>query len=411
MISIHRILSAFLLLSVLGAAGSAQTAGTAAPAATASAAASTAPAAAPEPQTPAPAPAPAAAAAPTWSVGPIDFAGSVDVFYGYNFNHPTSDLSQLYNFDDKVNQFSLNMAKLTLSHTADPVGFQIDVGLGRSFDIFNRQASEKAGDGFRYVEQAFVSLKPAKAKGFQVDFGKFVTTAGAEVIESQSNWNYSRSLLFSWAIPYYHFGIRTSAPIGKSFTAGVQLVNGWNNVGDNNHGKTVGLTGTYTNKRFAWTNTYYVGPENDRNEANPKGKGVRHLYDTVLLITPPTNKWTAYVNFDYGQNNNGPDSLVSVSKWYGVAGAFHYQPTSKWSFTPRAEWFKDRDGFSTGVAQTLKEFTLTAEYKMVEGLLARLEYRGDFSDQPFFDRGDSVGVGKNQHTLSMGIVAYFGPKR
>ena len=39
-----------------------------------------------------------------------------------------------------------------------------------------------------------MSFKPAKAKGFEVDFGKFVTSAGAEVIESYSNWNYSRSL-------------------------------------------------------------------------------------------------------------------------------------------------------------------------------------------------------------------------
>ena len=39
-----------------------------------------------------------------------------------------------------------------------------------------------------------------------MDFGKFVTSAGAEVIESKDNWNYSRSLLFAYAIPYWHFG-------------------------------------------------------------------------------------------------------------------------------------------------------------------------------------------------------------
>jgi len=36
------------------------------------------------------------------------------------------------------------------------------------------------------VEQAYVTFKPAKAKGFELDFGKFVTSAGAEVIESYS---------------------------------------------------------------------------------------------------------------------------------------------------------------------------------------------------------------------------------
>ncbi len=66
------------------------------------------------------------------------------------------------------------------------------------------------------------------------------------MIETNANWNYSRSLLFAWAIPYYHFGLRTTFPVGAHFTGGVQVVNGWNNIEDNNSGKTVGLTGAFT---------------------------------------------------------------------------------------------------------------------------------------------------------------------
>ena len=73
-------------------------------------------------------------------------------------------------------------------------------------------------------------MKPPKAKGFEADLGKLVASAGAEVIEAKDNWNYSRSLLFAWAIPYCHFGLRTSMPVSKTETVGVQLVNGWNNV-------------------------------------------------------------------------------------------------------------------------------------------------------------------------------------
>ena len=93
---------------------------------------------------------------------------------------------------------------------------------------------------YKHVLQAYVSLKPTNWHGVQVDFGKFVTSAGAEVTETHLNWNYSRSLLFANG-PYYHFGLRTTAPLSKNFTAGVQLVNGWNNVEDNNAAKTVGL--------------------------------------------------------------------------------------------------------------------------------------------------------------------------
>ena len=361
--------------------------------------------AAPAGQTPAPAPAPAAApAAPTWSVGPIDFSGLVDGYYSFDFNHPAGG-NQLYNFDVQANQFSLNMVKLSMSHTADPVGFQVDLGFGRAFDIIH--ASEPAGPSFlRNIEQAYVTWKPLKSNGLQLDFGQFVTSAGAEVIESNANWNYSRSLLFAWAIPYYHFGLRVTEPVGKYFTGGIQLVNGWNNTEDNNSGKTIGLIANFAGKKVAWNNNYYTGPENAGTN-----KGFRNLYDTTLLFTP-ADKFNAYVNFDYGQNRSFDVNNVGLTqKWYGIAAAAKFQFTGKIALTPRVEWFNDHNGFSTGTAQTLKEFTITYEYRWVEGLLSRLEYRHDWSNVDFFERGSTPNATKNQDTLTFAMIAFFGPKR
>ena len=351
-------------------------------------------------QAPAPAPAAAPAAAPPpWSVGPIDFSGLIDGYYTFNFNHPASGNNGLYNFDTKANQFSLSMAKLSMSHATDPIGFQVDLGFGKTFDLVN---GGEPGIGIKNIEQAYVSWKPkGKDSGFQMDFGKFVTSAGAEVIESNANWNYSRSILFAWAIPYYHFGARFTETKGH-FTGGFQVVNGWNNVEDNNSGKTLGFVGNITTSKISWMNNYYTGPENPHTNT-----GWRNLYDTTVLLTP-TGKFNAYVNFDYGQNKSGAGTLESTSKWYGVAGAAKFQMNDKNAITPRIEWFKDKDGFSTGTAQSLKEFTFTYEYKWTQGLLARLEYRRDWSDKPFFERG-SVGLSDHQDTFALGVVAFFGP--
>ena len=46
-----------------------------------------------------------------------------------------------------------------------------------------------------------------------------------------------------------------------------------------------------------------------------------------------------------------------------------------------------------------------------EGLLIRPEYRHDWSDSRTFDRGNQAANWKNQDTLLVGFVAYFGPKR
>ncbi len=354
---------------------------------------------APPAQTPAPAPA-AAPASPTWSIGPIDFSGMADVYYSQNFNNPATRTNELYNFDVQAQQFSLDMAKFSLSHSPDPVGFQVDFGFGKAFTLIH--ANESEPQIFQYLEQAYISFKPPKAGGLELDFGEFVTSAGAEVIESYSNWNYSRSLLFAWAIPYYHFGLRTSFPVGKHFTGGVQVVNGWNNIEDNNTGKTVGLNGTVTYTKFNWANTWYGGPEN----ANTN-KGWRNLFDTVLNLTPP-GKANAYINYDWGRN---AFPVAGAATWWGIAGALHIQATSKIAFTPRVEYFNDHDGFSTGTPQHLKEVTLTGEYKWLEGVLTRFEYRRDWSDEPFFQAGTIPNSTKNQDTLTVAMIGFFGPKR
>jgi hypothetical protein len=344
---------------------------------------------------------PTPAPAPVWSVGPIDFSGLIDVYADKNFNNPASGFNGLRNFDLKANQFSLNMAKLSLEHGADPVGFRVDFGFGRAFETVHHSGEPNDAPGImRNVEQAYVSLKPPKAKGLQVDVGKFVTSAGAEVIETMSNWNYSRSLLFAWAIPYYHFGVRTSLPVGPHFTGGFQLVNGWNNVEDNNSGKTIGLNGTFTGKKVTWSHVYYTGPENGGSN-----KGWRQLYDTNLLLTP-SDAFNAYINYDYGQNKSpGPGK----AHWTGIAAAAK-MTKGMLSVIPRIEWFNDANGFSTGTTQKVKEFTLTGELKMKEGFFTRIEYRHDWSNEEFFERG-STGSSKHQDTVLIGFVAFFGPKR
>jgi hypothetical protein len=334
---------------------------------------------------------------PAWSAGEIRFSGLIDGYYDLNFNHPSSGTNLYRNFDVKANQFSLNMAKLTLEHDADPVGFKIDLGFGRAFTLFH--ATEPGGDILNWVPQAYVSLKPKNWKGTQFDFGKFYTSAGAEPTENNLNWNYSRSLLYANG-PYYHFGLRVTQPVNDKLGVGFQLVNGWNNVEDNNSGKTIGLTTALAFKKWSWFNNYYTGPEKPRTN-----KGFRNFYDTVLTLSP-SDAASFYLNLDYGTEK----MLTGGSQdWIGVAGAAHFTK-GHWAFTPRLEYYYDKDGFITGTAQKLKEVTLTGEYKWAEGLLSRLEYRRDWSDQPVFERGTG-GTNKNQDTVLFGLVAFFGPKR
>jgi hypothetical protein len=321
-----------------------------------------------------------------------------------------------------------------MAHSPDPVGFEFDIAYGDTMtDIYNANPTPLGASAFdQFVENAFVSFKPAKAKGFEIDFGKFVTTAGAEVIESYSNWNYSRSLLFSFAIPYNHFGLRTSWPMGKKWTGGLQIVNGWNNTVAFNSGPTYGLNVAGTYAKWGLVLDWYGGPGNYGTNT-----GWKNLYDTTLTLTPSA-KFSAYLNYDYGINKteNTVFKNGSLVNWQGVATSWHFQLTPKVAFTPRFEFFDDPEGaamlggsvFSNGtpVSQEVKEGTLTLEYKFLEGLMWRGEYRYDWSNKPFFlvgaqcsanfstcVPGTAVGLGNSNHqnTLTFAIIGYFGPKR
>lgn len=348
---------------------------------------------------------------PVWNLGPVDFSGFLDGYSSYNYNRPgnaaNGQINDLYNFNDKTDQFSLSALDLTLNHNPDPIGVHADFVAGRTNTLIHA-ASEKDTDN--YVEQAYVSATPPRTHGSEFDFGQFASSAGAEVIPAMSNWNYSRSLLFVWAIPYYHFGLRTSTPFTKTWTAGLQVVNGWNDVVANNGGVTLGLTSALTKPKYAWDLNDYTGPQNHDTQ-----KGYRNLVDTTLLLTP-TAKFSAYLNYDYGQNrtpasgSGNTAAPASSAHWSGVAFAAHEQVTGKVALTARYEYFDDNSGFSTGTAQDVQEFTGTWEFKWIQGLLTRVEYRQDWSDVPFFHKGNT-GMVDAQSTMTVAFIAFFGPKR
>ena len=361
----------------------------------------------PAPADPQPPAAPAVPAAPpapppsAWTKHGTDFSIWLDGYADYNFNQPASGYNDLRNFDYRSDTGHLSLAKISIDHAPAPLGFHFDVGFGQSLTAIH--APDPGLDGMKYVEQAYVSVKPKSWKGLEVDFGKFVTSAGAEVIEAYSNWNYSRSLLFSWAIPYYHMGLRASFPVGPHFTGGVQLVNGWNNDRDNNGAKTIGLNGAYAWKKVTWSNNYYGGNEKDK-----PGKGVRNLYDTTVQYNQNDNT-SYYVNFDWGREAK-TTANGGASTWTGVAFAARRAIGKKYAVASRIEFFNDIDGFSTGVKQNVKEVTFTGEYKLNNYLVTRAEVRNDWSDKAFFTQ-NGYTYGKNQVTALIALMAYFGPKK
>jgi hypothetical protein len=327
----------------------------------------------------------------------LSVTGSVDVNYNYNFNTPASMVNGYRNFDVKENQFNINLAKITLQKNASPVGFRIDVGYGQAMDLVNSNANLGSQPSLRNIEQAYITAVIPWGNGLTVNAGKMVTHMGGEVIESASNINYSRSLLFTLAIPYGHLGICASYPFSSKFSATLYLYNGWNDVDENNTDKTLGAEITWTpSDKFTFIENYIGGAE----ESNSTKK--RHVFDTVINLQASTPLFLT-LNADYGQEAIGSGLAV----WKGLALTGKYTLTEKATLAARGEYYNDQSGFTSGAAQILKEVTLTYEYKFTSSLLTRLEYRADFSDQNTFEDATGSFTKNNQSTILVGAIYSF----
>jgi hypothetical protein len=336
-------------------------------------------------------------------MGSTRLSGLVDGYYGYNFNQPHSRVSALRAFDGPANQFALNLVELALDRPSEAVkshlGYHLALGFGQAVNAVN--AAEPGGLGFaQYLKEAYFSyLAPVGRSGLLVDFGKFVTPHGAEVIETKDNWNYSRGLLFAYAVPFYHFGLRAKYVFSGKYALSGYLVNGWNNVVDNNTGKTVGVSfGWNPHQKFGLVQNYMLGPEMAGTNQH-----WRQLTDTVVTFSP-TERLALMVNYDYGRG----DRLAAVPQpvsWTGWAGYLRYAFQDRNALALRYEWYNDPDGFTTGKAQQVKELTGTFEHRVAHNLITRLEFRRDYSNQSSFLKGDLPVRGQN--TLTAGMTFTF----
>jgi hypothetical protein len=71
----------------------------------------------------------------------------------------------------------------------------------------------------------------------------------------------------------------------------------------------------------------------------------------------------------------------------------------------------DRGALFSGTSQTIKEETMTFEYKVAEGFLFRNEWRTDLSNQRYFYTNTLGILKKQQNTATIGLVWWFGGKQ
>ena len=351
----------------------------------------------------------------------LAISGYVDVSAIYNFAESDPGVGRTNRgrvFDTEPEGFTPHAAELVLEKPiADdaPIGFRTDLFFGDDAELIHSTglgATVPNGDISDHfdLQQAYVTVRAPLGNGLDFKVGKFVTLLGAEVIESPANWNFSRSYLFGYAIPFTHTGALATYGFGElgSVTGGV--VNGWDNVDDNNKGKS--LLGNVTlipMQGVTLAANGITGPEQtDNNRDN------RTVIDLVGTWQP-LEALTLMANYDYGHEDAGRSTSFDAKNWTGVALYAKYALTSKWALAGRWEWFDDKNNFRTaltgrdGSAPASIDFfgyTFTSQWQLYEHVLARLEYRHDQAGERILFH-DSNSLQNYQDTVAAELIYQF----
>jgi hypothetical protein len=330
----------------------------------------------------------------------VKLGGTIDSYYGLNLDHGQGFTVPTRAFDG-VPGLRLAYAKITGAVEFGPAALRVDLGFAPTATSVTNF----------FVQQAYATYRfgPVVA----IDFGRFVTIAGAEVIEAKDNWLYSRSLLFTFAIPFAHTGARAvlTFPDGVTIQAGV--VNGWDDdalgtagVADlNGHGWVTGpqKTGMF---QLAWAkgphiasvNVYSGYPAPSEPGQNPQD--VRTLVDVVLGTA--AGPLALNLNGDYGSE--------ASRNWYGVAAMARYAfPHEVFHLSARGEWFDDPKGFRTAsllspigaTSANYYEGTVSGSYAAGSNAELRVEVRVDGSNRDVFE-----GT-KTASTFQVAALAWF----
>lgn len=328
----------------------------------------------------------------------------------FDFNRNALNLHQLaFTLAKQPKEGFGGVLNVTLGKDADVIAaYDTNPSNGTGCNLATGQATTGGCKTDRWdITQAFAQYATGPVT---ITGGKFVTSAGAEVINSTANSNYSRSILFGYAIPFTHTGARVSYAFSDSLTFMGGINNGWDALKDTNSAKTLEFVVTFAPiKTFTLNTGVHSGKERVGGLVGTGAEGTRNLIDLVGTFNA-TEKLTFILNYDYGTQDNAATVAAngaSKAKWEGWAGYVNYQIDERWRVSLRGEYFDDRDGYRTGLVQKWKEATLTVGFTPVKNLELRAEIRGDRSNVPAFVNSNGTTASNNQNSFGVQAIYKF----
>ena len=296
------------------------------------------------------------------------FAGSVDMYYKYDFSKFDNSKTSFTKSNDS---FELGMASIEASHKSGKASVFVDLGFGtRASEFTYTDASTTF-----MVKQLYVNYDFSPS--FKVTAGSFGTHVGYELLDAIDNKNYSMSYAFTNG-PFFNTGVKAQYTVGKyNFMAGVTNPTDFKSaVKAGSTQKTVIAQLGYTGDRGSAFFNFTSGSLNPISTAN------KTQFDLVAS-KKIGEKLSLGFNGTYALTTD--DFVPGTNSWYSVVGYANVTLKKNLSLAYRAEYFDDKDGV-VGLAANVFANTLSLNFK--EGNLTFIpEFRLDSASEKIFTDG------------------------
>ncbi|HYW78484.1 MAG TPA: porin, partial [Thermoguttaceae bacterium] len=351
----------------------------------------------------------------------IVYDGWIAQGFTINTNDPSNNLNFPVGYNDQSNQYQMNQIYVLFEKPIDrtscgwDVGGQVDLLFGTDAHYATARGLETHEDFSdrwnldRYglaMPQLYMEVYTPWNDGLSLKLGHFYSLVGYEKVPAAENFFYSHSYALQYGEPITHTGIVASKQFGRmTFHGG--MTRGWDNWSDNNNDWSfvAGVNYISEDGRTSIDYGFVGGREQDDPPANDN---FRTMFS--LVVQHQLDERLRYVvQYDHGYDEFGAAGGTRDADWFGVNQYLFYQINCKCDFGVRYEWFRDEDATRILTRQPGDYFEATAgfNWKPIEHLAVRPEFRVDWVDNgenfhPFVD-----GTRRNQITLACDVIARF----
>jgi hypothetical protein len=323
---------------------------------------------------------------------PVKLGGFLDTYYAYDFNNPKDHEREFTTQPVRHNEFNVNLAYIEAVMKQDKTRGRLALQYGQSVTkntVFEpKQGATSGPQDAKVFQEAYIGKKLGNKTW--LDFGIFLGNIGAESWISKDNWTYTRALNLDY-VPYYSSGVRLEHSLNDKETVQLQILNGWQNMSENNNGKAIGMQyKNFINDKMTFTYNNFFGDEEVVSNS-PRFRA----YHNFIFQWIKDDRWQYLAAFDVGhqsqQQNNGVDG------WTATTFTIRKVLNSDQSLAFRMEYYADphQANVVTGTSNgfQISGASLNFDQKLDENVMWRTELRGFNSKDEIYPEGSN---GKNR---------------